>query len=512
MTYTIEQVLLYSQFINPTQDFNEKTALITEQDTLSYSQLRQSILAGANWLIESGCNPGDCIGVCLPKNLSTVQAIYATLAAGAVFLPIDPGAPPARVAYILADANATRLITHAYMADALNQLEQPLTIPVTVLDTNQNFQSLTNGIKSNHDLPVRRADDTAMLYYTSGTTGNPKAIMLSHANVNSFTEWAIKTFNINSNDRVASHAPFHFDLSTLDLFAATRVGASVVLIDEADVKFPAKIGQLIESSEISVWYSVPTALVQLLRFGALERRNLESLRLVLFAGEVFPVQELSKLIQKLPHCEFVNLYGPTETNVCTYYRITRPPGPDARDIPIGIACEHLQVKLYQQNGTETLPGESGEIVVFGPAVMQGYKNQPELTTKSRFKNNSQSYCTGDFAYLDKDGQLHLIGRKDDQVKIRGHRVELMEISSVLTLHQDIMESVVLLSKVPDGDSALVAFVVPEPGRSITIEKIQDHCRQWLPKYALPKNVFILDHFPRTTTGKIDRQKLKQLLI
>jgi len=215
------------------------------------------------------------------------------------------------------------------------------------------------------------------------------------------------------------------------------------------------------------------------------------------------------LMERLPNREFANLYGPTETNVCTYYRIPAPPQADTKNIPIGIACENLQVRLLQQDGTETPVGEVGEITVFGPSVMQGYLNQPELTESKRFKGDLKSYRTGDFAYQDNEGQYHLVGRKDEQVKIRGHRVELMEVTSVLNLHPEVMETVALLSQPPDADAAIIAFIVPEPNQTVTIESVQEHCSKWIPRYAIPKHVLILDSLPRTVTGKVDRQKLMQ---
>lgn len=264
-----------------------------------------------------------------------------------------------------------------------------------------------------------------------------------------------------------------------------------------------------ETTGITIWYSVPTALVQLLRHGVLERRNLDALRLILFAGEAFPVPDLSKLMESLPNCEFINLYGPTETNVCTYYRVPAPPQAGTKDIPIGVTCENLQAGLYQEDDTETPDGEVGELVVFGPSVMLGYLNQAKLTEKSRLKGNTKSYRTGDFAYKDSNNLYRLVGRKDDQIKIRGHRFELMEVTSVLILHPAIVEATALLSEPPDGEAEIIAFVVPEANAPITTESVQAHCGNFIPRYAVPKRVLILDKLPRTATGKIDRQKLRQ---
>ena len=511
MTQVFDPVLLHAPVLNLAANKPNAPALVLGRDVLTREQLQDSVTQATSWLIECGCNKGDRIGICLPKSLYTVEAIYAALAAGVIFVPIDPAAPVARVAYLLNDADASLVLTYPAMAESLQASENPVKAKIITIDGYDNFHQQVNHYHQDHTGPDISANDIALLYYTSGTTGTPKAIMLSHKNITAFTDWIINTFNITDNDTIASHAPFHFDLSTLDLFAAPRIGAKVVLLDEANVKFPSSVSQIMENNKITVWYSVPTALIQLVHHGALPRRNLETLRLIFYAGEVFPVPELKKLMEIFSWCEFVNLYGPTETNVCTYYRINEPLPDDAKDVPIGIACEHLQVTLIQEDGSDALQEAGGEIVVSGPAVMQGYWNRPELTAHSRLNNDENTYRTGDFACRDSNGQLHLIGRKDDQVKIRGHRIELLEVMSVINLHPAVLESAVLLGDSDENDAILTAFVTIKPSMSAEHHNILEHCRQWLPKYAIPKHIITLDHLPKTTTGKTDRQKLRQYL-
>jgi amino acid adenylation domain-containing protein len=348
-----------------------------------------------------------------------------------------------------------------------------------------------------------------VFFYTSGTTGVPKAIVLSHNNVTAFTQWAITHLGLTPTDRFASHAPLHFDLTTLDLYAAVRLGATTVLLDEVAVRFPAKIAQIIEAAGVSVWYSVPTALTLLYDHGALDRRDLGSLRLVLFAGEPFPVPSLRRLMETLPGREFINLYGPTETNVCTYHRLPGPPAADALDVPIGIPCEHLQVEIMRDDGTPAPPGETGEIWVRGPAVMQGYWGNPGLTASVRHGSDPTSYRTGDYGCRAPDGCIRLVGRRDDQVKVRGHRVELLEIAAILTRHPAVREAAALITAA--APQRLAAAVALHPGTTTNSKELQSHCHRWLPHYATPEEIRILLNLPRTSTGKLDKQSLTQTL-
>lgn len=478
-------------------------AFLHGERVLSYGELRASAIRGAAALNHRGCGQGRRVAVALPKGLAAIQAIFSGLAAGAAVIPIDSLAPAARICGILEDASPALLITSPELATRLRQTGRPLPETLRVASGDDPFPG---GSPSPDEFtwgPVP-PDSPAILYYTSGTTGTPKAIVLSHGNVSSFVDWAVERLGLGPGDRFTNHAPLHFDLSTLDLFAAVRVGASTVLIDDVSVRFPARVAQIIEATGVSVWYSVPTALVLLLRHGALERRRLERLRLVLFAGETFPVSSLRELMARLPRPRYVNLYGPTETNVCTYHVLPGPPPVDALEIPIGIPCEHLRVSLLDERGLAVEPGQVGEIAVHGPAVMTGYWGHDQLTRETRLNGEPGSYRTGDFARLDGQGLLYLLGRRDDQVKIRGHRLELLEVSAVLAAHPDVQEAVALVSGEPPR---LVAAATPEAGHPVSVNELRAHCSERLPAYAVPEEIRFLEALPRTSTGKLDRRAL-----
>src|SRR5262249_21575276 len=247
------------------------------------------------------------------------------------------------------------------------------------------------------------------LLYTSGSTGNPKGVILSHRNAMTFVEWGADTFGVTEQDRLSNHAPLHFDLSVFDIYVALRCGACVDLVPDEIAPFPIELARWIEAERISIWYSVPSALTRLLLHGQLERFEYTALRHVLFAGEVFPVKYLRDVMSRLPHGTFSNLYGPTETNVCTYYTVPRLAPDRTEEIPIGRACANTEVFAVDETGRVVGPGETGELLVRSPTVMLGYWGLPEKTAQVLVANPLQSayhepvYRTGDFVRPTADG-------------------------------------------------------------------------------------------------------------
>jgi amino acid adenylation domain-containing protein len=358
--------------------------------------------------------------------------------------------------------------------------------------------------------------DLAYILYTSGSTGNPKGIMHTHRSGLSFAEWAAEEYGLRSSDRLSNHAPLHFDLSTFDFFAGSSAGATVVIIPEALTKFPASLSKLIEDEMISVWYSVPFALIQLMQRGVLETRDLSAMRWILFAGEVFPTKHLRQLMGMLPGIRFSNLYGPTETNVCTYYHV--PPLPEDSDetIPIGKPCANVEDLVVDLEDKPVAPGEVGELLIRGGVVMKGYWGQPEKTVNGFYRrrvfNDFEDvfYRTGDLVQLDPDGNYRYLGRKDRQIKTRGYRVELDEIEVALLSHSRVEEAAVY--PIPDGTGSnlIAASVIPKQGAQLEESELVEHIAGRLPPYAVPVKIDIVGDFPRTSTGKINRRELQAL--
>ena len=473
-------------------------------------------------LVQCGVRPGDRVGIYLRKSIDAVASIFGALKAGGAYVPVDPWAPPARNAYILNDCAVTVAIVEKRFLEALRaELARLGRVPtLLVLDGTEGGRSLAAALEqadTGSAAPPAQtvtpaSDDLAYVLYTSGSTGRPKGVMLSHRNALSFIDWCSDTFRPDASDRCSSHAPFHFDLSVLDLFMSIKHGATVVLIGEDVGKDPTHLASLMAERRLTIWYSAPSILSLLAQHGKLEQHDLAALRLVLFAGEVFPVKHLRALQRLLPHPRYVNLYGPTETNVCTSYEIPVPI-PDGRTepFPIGTTCAHLRTKVVDEQGREVPPGQEGELVVSGPGVMHGYWNLPEQSARAFFENESaQWYRTGDVVVQAPDGTYTFLGRRDRMVKRRGYRVELGEIEARLYSHPNVKEAAVVALPDEEGATQIKAHLVWAADRAPSLIELKRFCAERLPLYMVPDVFSFHDGLPKTSTDKVDYQRLKDL--
>jgi acyl-coenzyme A synthetase/AMP-(fatty) acid ligase len=281
--------------------------------------------------------------------------------------------------------------------------------------------------------------------------------------------------------------------------------------------FPRELARWIDAQRITVWYSVPSALVRLLMHGEPERFAYESLRVALFAGEVFPVKYLRQIMARWRNATFYNLYGPTETNVCTFFEVPAHLPEDAGEIPIGAACANTEVFAIGDDGGKVRPGGSGELYVRGPALLLGYWKRAEKTAEMLVANPlaeaypELAYRTGDIVRLDDQGMYWFTGRRDHMVKSRGYRIELGEIEQALYKHDNIKEAVVIA--VPDEEigARLHAFVVPNRG-ALEDKELSAFCGARLPRYMVPEAFVFEQDLPKTSTGKIDRVTLARRLV
>jgi acyl-coenzyme A synthetase/AMP-(fatty) acid ligase len=286
-----------------------------------------------------------------------------------------------------------------------------------------------------------------------------------------------------------------------------------VLISEEAGKEPASLAALMAHQRISVWYSTPSILSLLVQFGRLTEKDLSSVRLVLFAGEVFPVVHLRALQRQVPHPRYVNLYGPTETNVCTWYEIP-PDIPDDRvePYPIGSVCEHLQGLVVDADGNPAQPGQEGELCIAGANVMQGYWGLPEQTASGFLGvgDGPRWYRTGDLVVEEPKGVYRYVGRRDRMVKRRGYRVELGEIETCLYRHPTIQEVAVVAVSDEATGVRLQAHVTTADGQRPSIIDLKSFCAERLPLYMVPDRFMFHQSLPKTSTDKIDYQALQGL--
>jgi amino acid adenylation domain-containing protein len=488
---------------------------------LSYRELARISDRLRDRLYHLGVRRGDRVGIYMHKSVDAVASIFGILEAGAAYVPVDADAPVARCAYIFGDCAVRVVICERGLEAPLRaEMEKTGAVPpLLCLDESNGvtpLEALLDDEERRDPAPVTTTidsepDDLAYLLYTSGSTGTPKGVMLTHRNAVSFVEWCTETFAPNYADRFSSHAPFHFDLSILDIFVPIKHGATLVLIDEELGKDPLRLASAIAAHQISVWYSTPSILSLLVQYGKLERYDCSALRLVLFAGEVFPVLQLRRLKALWPAPRYFNLYGPTETNVCTFYEIPAEiPADRTEPVPIGRTCHHVRSRVVDGDGEPVAAGDEGELVVSGAGVMAGYWNLPERNAAAFLvdADGVRWYRTGDLVIEASDGNHIFHGRRDRMVKRRGYRIELGEIEAGLAAHPGLREAAAVA--LPDGRSGvrIAAYVVPRGDRQPSPIELKQYCVDHLPRYMTPDVFHVLDALPHTSTGKIDYQTLK----
>jgi amino acid adenylation domain-containing protein len=443
--------------------------------------------------------------------------------AGAVYVPLDPSAPVSRLGTVIRDCGIRHLISSDDKKNRLGELlAQNVTLEFLIgLDEQVSLLARSFSWQDVYQMPSQEMPDVgtgehdlAYILYTSGSTGKPKGIMHSHRSALSFAQWARQTYGLTHQDRLSNHAPLHFDLSTFDFFAGALAGATTVMIPEVYKKLPASLSKLIADAQISVWYSVPFALTELLLRGVLESRDLTALRWILFAGEPFPTKHLRKLMKMLPHARFSNLYGPTETNVCTYYHV--PPLPDQSNEPIPIGRPTANASSLVVNAKDQPLGakQVGELLIQGPLVMRGYWGRPALNQEAFLQAKEQNgeglfYRTGDLVELQPDGNFKFIGRKDRQIKRRGYRIELDEIEVALLSHAQVQEAAVFPLSDRHGSNEIEAVVTLKAGALLELSDLAQYLTEQLPWYAIPNHITIAKELPRTSTGKINRRHLQK---
>ena len=495
---------------------------------LDYAGLDRASARVAAALRGAGVQRGDRVGILAPKSVESVTAVWGVLRACAAYVPIDPTMPGARAALIAGNCQMTALLASSETAEAAVAIQaavpgirvfqvhgsEPLPGAAGLPEPAEPAEPAELAATPDRE-PSPNVKDLAYILYTSGSTGMPKGVMLSHGAALSFAEWAAERFQVGPEDVLSSHAPLHFDLSTFDLFTAVLAGAKLVVLDEETVRFPMASANVLEAERISVWYSVPGALRRMLRAGRLDRRELPALRTVLFAGEAYPADELRQLQAALPRVELYNLYGPTETNVCTYWKV--PPVGTWQDaqISIGIDCENCQGVVVDEALRPVPDGTEGELLMRGGTLMEGYWGDPERTRAGLVPNflhphlRDQLYRTGDLVTRRPDGSYAFHGRRDHMVKVRGYRVELGEVEAALHRAPGVVEAAVVPLTRDGAETELVAFVVglgdsPPPDQ---VRGLQRHLAGLLPKYMIPAELVWSLRLPATSTGKVDRQAL-----
>jgi amino acid adenylation domain-containing protein len=458
-----------------------------------YRELDQQANAIARRLTAAGVHRGDRVLIWAEKSPATVAAMQAVLRMGAVYVPVDAANPVYRVALMARDCGVAAACT---TKERVPEIAAALGHGVAYVDLDGSLALDVPPVNVTVGL-----HDPAYILYTSGSTGTPKGVCISHGNAAAFVAWAVAELGAGPGDRFANHASLGFDLSVLDLYAAFAVGGSVYLIPGELGYTPVQLVRFLHERQISIWYSVPSALILMIRSGGLlDRPAPAALRAVLFAGEPFPIGYLRRLAG-WTSARLLNLYGPTETNVCTCRRIGQADLERDRPAPIGTACCGDRAWAELPDGSHARPGDEGELVVDGPTVMLGYWGQPP---------QDGPYRTGDIVRVLPGEAFDYLGRRDHMVKVRGHRIELGEVEAALSTHPDIDDVAVLV----DGTGAharLTAFVVPAAGRRPSLLSLKLHSAGRFPPHMIVDDMRTLTQLPRTGNGKVDRQSLRHTI-
>jgi amino acid adenylation domain-containing protein len=510
--------------------YPEHHAMRFQGQHLTYAALSQRSTQLAHLLHAQGVRHGDRIGVFLDKSLETPLAIYGIMKAGAAYVPLDPRSPVTRLMSIIRDCDLKGIISQNNKSAVLREVIREQTILQFVIGLSADADLGTAGavrrdrwealaaFPTDHPPAVRLIDqDLAYIMYTSGSTGNPKGIMHTHFSGLSYARMSADTYDVRHEDCLSNHSPLHFDMSTFDYLTGPLCGATTIIIPESFTLFPVNLAKLIETERMTIWYSVPFALIQLLLRGALEKRDLTSLRWILYGGEPFPLNHLRALMERLPGARVSNVYGPAEVNQCTYYHL--PPvaewSADLQTIPLGVIWDNAAGLVIDEAGQSTPLGELGELVVRTPTMMRGYWNRPELNQRAFFRRevfpdySETYYRTGDLVRQGDDGLLEFYGRKDHQIKVRGYRVELAEIDAALASHEAVEEGAAYVVPGQDGEQpdSLDAAVILREAVPLAEPELIAYLKGRLPHYAVPDRVHFVKTFPRTGTGKVDRKAL-----
>jgi amino acid adenylation domain-containing protein len=481
-------------------------------ESISYGELFRRARELTHDLARHGLKPGDRVGICAPKTITTVVSIFGILGARGVYVPVDVSAPAARNAGIFSDCDVRMIVVAPSAVEALRaampgrRLEKLADLGENLVLVGESEKPST--VSSNAGSP----DDVAYILYTSGSTGKPKGVVHTNDSALAFIDWCSEAFAPNPTDRFSSHAPFHFDLSILDLYVPIKHGASLILIGEDIGKQPARLAPLISEQRISIWYSTPSILRLLSEYGKLSQLDYSALRFVLFAGEVFPLKHLRAIKSFWNHPRYFNLYGPTETNVCTYYEVPAEiPESRTEPFPIGFECSDDRCMVVDDDLPVEM-GDEGELVVTGGSVMQGYWNMPERSEAS-FLTDAEGvrwYRTGDLVRETAEDGYVFVGRRDRMVKRRGYRVELGEIEAALYRHPLVTEAAVI--SVPDEINGVLikSFLSTSSTERPSLVQMKMFCVEQLPAYMIPDRFVFAERLPKTSTDKIDYQKLKDL--
>ena len=463
-----------------------RTAVISGAGSMTYGELRSRSNQIANHLNSRGIGRGDFIGLGLHRSLELPAALLGIMKSGAAYVPLDPGYPESRIEQMISSAGLKHVITISDLKDKFQNVG-------TICMDDDAVSSASSDELDHCHVP----DDLIYAIFTSGSTGQPKAASVYHRGFENLLQWYSIELELGPSDRTLIISSPSFDLTQKNFFAPLVTGGTLIL-DDCQTYDISRISTLIRELGVTLINCTPSAFYPLVDAAATDDyRSLASLRFAVLGGEPISIKRLRPWLEH-PNCraEVVNSYGPTEcADICAFHRLHRGNLDDHAFVPLGKEIPNVAVSIVDESLAELPVGEIGELCISGAGVGGGYLNDPERTAQAF---TGSVYRTGDLAKRMPSGELEFRGRADHQVKVNGFRIELGEIEAALNRHPNVRESIVIAAK-----DRLVAHVHGTAEASV----LRDHLAKTLPSYMIPGEIRLVETFPMTPNGKVDRLAL-----
>lgn len=495
---------LIEKFKETVNRIPNQVAVIHKSETISFGELNAKARCVASYLLEKvKVSLGKPIAIYLPKEINTIIADISAMYAGCPFVNLDVKTPRERI------CNTLSLIMPEVVVTSRKYEKFFETINISLLFIEEiKWQEDENLLLGRSQELIDT--DPFCIINTSGSTGTPKGVILNHRSFFDFMAWAIERFGFDGSEIIGSLSPVVFDIYDFELCMMMLCGSQLVLLDSTLASFPVRLLETVIENRVNFIFWVPSIMVNIANLKLLEELNLECLKMIWFAGEVFPTKQFLNWYDRLPNTTFVNLYGPIEITLdCTYHVIKDRPDENL-PLPIGIPCRNTDILILNENQKKCAVMEEGELCVRGTSLAMGYYNNPEKTSAAFTQNPLNTsypeliYRTGDVVYADDEGIIHFKGRKDSLIKHLGYRIELGEIENALINDLKIVEYCCAVYRYSEKEIILYY----ESNEEITPQTFRNSLKTVFPSYMLPAQFIRLDLLPRNANGKIDRLLLK----
>jgi long-chain acyl-CoA synthetase len=502
MSWTPPQRLLHDSLLASAERTPDKTALVTEDERLTYDQLRDRSLRLARALQEEGLARGDRVALYLDNTADLPAALFGTLLAGGVFMVVNPQTKADKLGYVLSNSEASFLFADHALIETAEQARRTSPSVRRVFSTDE-LPDLLAVTQPDAPAPGTIPLDLAALIYTSGSTGQPKGVMMTHRSMVFAAGSIAEYLRLDSDDRILDVLPLAFDYGLYQLLMAMRIGGTLVL--ERSFAFPAKTLMRIDEEKVTVFPGVPTVFATLL--GMKSRAPHRSVRRITNTAAGLPPTFHDGLRELFPNALIFRMYGLTECKRVSYLE---PELVDENPTSVGRPIPGTEAFVLDEEGRPVEPGETGVLHVRGPHVMAGYWKLPEQTAhmlKEGPVPGERMLCTHDHFTVDEEGLLYFVGRTDDIIKTRGEKVSPLEVENALHAIPGISQAAVI--GVPDEvlGEAIRAFVVLDEGAELTEQEIVRACRGQLENFMVPRDVLVLDELPQTDSGKVRKKSL-----